>query len=82
MPRSLKRRYLIATQKKKFEFVMWCLKEILPGGWVTDKKLSEILGIKYSTYATAKSRGTIPYEKIIALCRKQCLSLDLVFRLH
>lgn len=67
-------------KRKEFESVMWCLKEMLPTGWVTDKKLAELLGIKYSTYATAKSRGRIPYKKIIDFCIAEGLSLDLVFR--
>ena len=39
------------------------IKEIM--GFELDKDLADFLGLSHSSFAVAKSRGTIPWEKII-----------------
>ncbi len=42
----------------------------------TDSDIAKSLGISPQAIANARNRGTIPYDKIVALAEKESLSLD------
>lgn len=45
----------------------------------SDTALAELLDMSQSTFAERKKRGSIPYDKIIALCDRKKLSSDWLF---
>jgi len=49
-------------------------------GLSTDSEVALALGLKPQTLATAKMRGSIPYDALISFCDKERLSLDLLLR--
>ena len=46
----------------------------------SDSKMSEILGISKGNYSERKQRNSIPYENLIILCKKEKISIDLLFK--
>jgi len=51
----------------------------ITGASVTDKEVAEAIGMTNINLYQLKRRSSIPYEKIIAYCNNECLSLDHVF---
>jgi len=49
-------------------------------GLSTDSEVARTLGLKPQTLATAKMRGSIPYEALMSFCDKERCSLDLLLR--
>jgi phage repressor protein C with HTH and peptisase S24 domain len=49
-------------------------------GLSTDGEVARALGLKPQTLATAKMRGSMPYEALISFCDKERISLDLLLR--
>ena len=45
----------------------------------TDTELAELLGVKQNTISSWRSRGNIPYKKIIAFCVKHDIDQDYFF---
>ena len=45
----------------------------------TDIELAELLGVKQNTVSSWRSRGNIPYKKIIAFCKKHDIDTDHFF---
>lgn len=45
---------------------------------VTDVELAALLGEKQNTISSWKSRGNVPYKKIIAFCAKHEIDKDLI----
>lgn len=45
----------------------------------TDKELSGIFGVKPNTVSSWKTRNTIDYERLIAICRNHNLDLNELF---
>lgn len=51
-------------------------------GWFdisTDAELADLLGVKQNTISSWRSRGSIPYKKIIAFCKKHDINKDHFF---
>jgi len=46
----------------------------------SDTKTAEILGMSRATYSERKQRDSIPYENLINFCKKEKISIDLIFK--
>lgn len=57
-----------------FSEVIGRLKQKL--GYTDDKQLSDLMGISQATFSERRKRESIPYERIIEICRKQNISMD------
>jgi hypothetical protein len=60
-----------------FDQVMSRLKSVCAAG--SDGQLAEELGLSGSAYANLKKRGSIPYEKVIALAMSYKVNLNWLF---
>lgn len=49
-------------------------------GLSTDAEVASLLGLKPQTLATAKSRNSMPYDKLITFCDDEACSLDFLLR--
>ena len=48
---------------------------------VTDKKLSQYLGVSQSNFATLKTRENIPFLQIIMFCQKHNIDTNYIFEI-
>lgn len=61
----------------EFERIMTNFKNLLQ--IKNDTKTAEILGMNRATYSERKARNSIPYENLINFCKKEDISIDLIF---
>ena len=47
--------------------------------FITNKDIAEELGIKFTVFNTKKSRGSIPYEKILDYCYRHKVDAISIF---
>jgi hypothetical protein len=45
-----------------------------------DKDRGEVFNITYNAFAGARFKGNIPYKKMVALCLKHDIDMNLVFK--
>jgi hypothetical protein len=63
---------------KTFADIIESIKEMK--GFNTDAEVASALNMKPQTLATAKMRGSVPYDDLITFCDKEGCSLDLLLR--
>jgi phage repressor protein C with HTH and peptisase S24 domain len=54
-------------------------KKMQKSGKVFDKDVATALGIPQATFATMKSRNSVPYEEILSFCAKYKISINWLF---